>query len=126
MIAGGAEATITRVAIGGFSAMFALSRRNDEPERASRPWDKGRDGFVCGEGAGTLILESLTHAKARGAKILAEVVGYGASCDAFHITKTEPQGIGACKAMELALREAKLSPEQIELRERSRYLDPSW
>lgn len=114
MIAGGAEATITRVAIGGFSAMFALSRRNDEPHRASRPWDKGRDGFVCGEGAGTLILESLTHAKARGAKILAEVVGYGASCDAFHITKTEPQGIGACKAMELALREAKLSPEQID------------
>lgn len=114
MIAGGAEATITRVAIGGFSAMFALSRRNDAPERASRPWDKGRDGFVCGEGAGTLILESLTHAKARGAKILAEVIGYGASCDAFHITKTEPQGIGACKAMELALREAKLSPEQID------------
>lgn len=114
MVAGGAEATITRVAIGGFSAMFALSRRNDEPERASRPWDKGRDGFVCGEGASTLILESLSHAKARGAKILAEVVGYGASCDAFHITKTAPEGVGACRAMELCLREAGIPPEKVD------------
>jgi 3-oxoacyl-[acyl-carrier-protein] synthase II len=114
MIAGGAEATITRVAIGGFSAMFALSRRNDDPTRASRPWDRDRDGFVCGEGAGTFVLESLTHAKARGAKILAEVIGYGASCDAFHITKPVPEGIGARRAMELALREAKLTPELLD------------
>lgn len=114
MVAGGAEATITRVAIGGFSAMFALSRRNDDPERASRPWDKARDGFVCGEGASTLILESLSHAQARGAKILAEVIGYGASCDAFHITKTAPEGVGACKAMELCLREGRISPEQVD------------
>jgi 3-oxoacyl-[acyl-carrier-protein] synthase II len=114
MIAGGAEATITPVAIGGFGAMFALSRRNNEPERASRPWDKGRDGFVCGEGAATLVLESLSHAKARGAKILAEVVGYGASCDAFHITKPAPEAYGARRAMELCLREAKISPDQVD------------
>jgi 3-oxoacyl-[acyl-carrier-protein] synthase II len=114
MIAGGAEATITPIGIAGFSAMFALSRRNEEPERASRPWDKGRDGFVCGEGAGTLILESLTRAKKRGAKILAEVIGFGASSDAHHITKPAPDGAGAVRAMQSALADAKLSPEQIE------------
>jgi 3-oxoacyl-[acyl-carrier-protein] synthase II len=114
MVAGGAEATITPIGIAGFSAMFALSRRNDEPQRASRPWDRGRDGFLCGEGAGTLILESLTHAKKRGAKILAEVTGYGASCDAYHITKPAPEGAGAIRAMQLALAGAKLNPGQVD------------
>ena len=114
MVAGGAEATITPIGIAGFSAMFALSRRNDEPERASRPWDRGRDGFVCGEGAGTLILESLTRAKKRGAHILAEVTGAAATSDAYHITKPAPGGAGAVRAMRLALEDAKLDPAQIE------------
>jgi 3-oxoacyl-[acyl-carrier-protein] synthase II len=114
ILAGGAEATITGLGIGGFSAMFALSRRNEEPTRASRPWDKGRDGFVCGEGAGSLLLESLSHAKKRGAKIYAEVTGYGASCDAYHITKPAPDGAGATRAMKMALDDARLSPEAID------------
>jgi len=114
MVAGGAEATVSPVAIAGFGAMFALSRRNDEPTRASRPWDLGRDGFVCGEGSATLILESLAHAKKRGAKILGEIVGYGASCDAYHITKPVPEGVGAVRAMQLALRDAKLDPSVID------------
>ena len=114
MLSGGAEATITGLGIGGFSAMFALSRRNEEPQRASRPWDRGRDGFVCAEGAGTLLLESLSHAKARGAKIYAEIVGYGASCDAYHITKPAPEGEGAQRAMRLALADAKLAPAEID------------
>lgn len=114
MIAGGAEATITRVAVGGFAAMFALSRRNDDPATASRPWDKDRDGFVCAEGAASFVLESLSHARARGAHILAELVGYGATCDAYHIAKTEPEGIGAINAMKRALRDAKLNPEQVD------------
>jgi 3-oxoacyl-[acyl-carrier-protein] synthase II len=114
MVAGGAEATITPIGIGGFSAMFALSRRNDEPERASRPWDRGRDGFVCGEGAGTLVLETLTRAKKRGAKILAEVIGYGTSSDAYHITKPSPNGAGGARAMRLALADAKLAPDAIQ------------
>jgi 3-oxoacyl-[acyl-carrier-protein] synthase II len=114
MVAGGAEATISPVGIAGFSAMFALSRRNDEPERASRPWDVGRDGFLCGEGAGTLILESLSHARRRGARILAEVIGYDATSDAHHITKPAPDGEGAVRAMQLALRDAHLAPDQID------------
>ena len=114
MIAGGAEATISPIGIAGFSAMFALSRRNDEPQRASRPWDKGRDGFVCGEGAGTLVLESLTRAKQRGAKILAEIIGFGATSDAYHITKPAPDGAGAVRAMQNALADAKLQPERID------------
>jgi len=114
MIAGGAEATITPIGISGFSAMFALSRRNDDPKRASRPWDTGRDGFVCGEGAGTLVLESLTRAKARGAKILGEVVGFGATSDAYHITKPAPDGAGGARAMKQALADAKLSPGDID------------
>ncbi|HEY8943168.1 MAG TPA: beta-ketoacyl-ACP synthase II [Polyangiaceae bacterium] len=114
MIAGGAEATITPIGIGGFSAMFALSRRNEEPTRASRPWDKGRDGFVCGEGAGTLILESLTRAKKRGARILAELVGYAATSDAHHITKPSPNGVGGARAMRLALKDARLAPDRID------------
>jgi 3-oxoacyl-[acyl-carrier-protein] synthase II len=113
-VAGGAEATITSIGIAGFSAMFALSRRNDEPQRASRPWDRDRDGFLCGEGAGTLILESLSHAKRRGARILAEVTGYAASCDAYHITKPIPGGLGAVRAMRLALEDAKLNAEQVD------------
>ncbi len=114
MVAGGAEATITPIGIAGFSSMFALSRRNDAPEKASRPWDRGRDGFLCGEGAGTVILESLTHAKKRGARILAEVTGYGATCDAYHITKPAPDGAGATRAMQLALASAKMSPGQVD------------
>jgi 3-oxoacyl-[acyl-carrier-protein] synthase II len=114
MLAGGAEGAVTGLGIGGFGAMFALSRRNDEPTRASRPWDKGRDGFVCGEGAGSLLLESLPHAKARGAKIYAEVVGYGASCDAYHITKPAPNGEGAQRSMRMALEDASLDPSQID------------
>jgi len=114
MLAGGAEATITRIGIAGFSAMFALSRRNDDPEHASRPWDRGRDGFVCGEGGATLVLESLTHAKARGAKILAEIKGYGTTSDAYHITKPVPNGIGAKSAMKQALKDANLTPDAID------------
>jgi 3-oxoacyl-[acyl-carrier-protein] synthase II len=114
MVAGGAEATISPIGIAGFSAMFALSRRNDDPETASRPWDKGRDGFVCGEGAGTLVLETLTRAKRRGAKILAEVAGYAATSDAFHITKPAPNGAGGARAMRLALKDARMNPEDIE------------
>jgi 3-oxoacyl-[acyl-carrier-protein] synthase II len=114
MVAGGAEATISPIGIAGFSAMFALSRRNDDPETASRPWDKGRDGFVCGEGAGTLVLETLTRAKKRGAKILAEVAGYAATSDAFHITKPAPNGAGGARAMRLALKDARMNPEDIE------------
>ncbi len=114
MIAGGAEATITRIGIAGFSAMFALSRRNDAPERASRPWDRGRDGFVCGEGGATLVLESLTHARARGARILAEIVGYGTTSDAYHITKPVPDGEGAKRAMRLALDDARLAESKID------------
>lgn len=114
MIAGGAEATITPVGMSGFTNMFALSRRNDDPQRASRPWDKHRDGFVCGEGAGTLVLESLTRARRRGARILAEIVGYGASSDSYHITKPGPGGEGGARAMRLALKDAALLPEQID------------
>jgi 3-oxoacyl-[acyl-carrier-protein] synthase II len=114
IVAGGAEATISPVGISGFSAMYALSRRNSEPERASRPWDKGRDGFVCGEGAGTLVLESLSFARQRGAKILAEVKGYAATSDAYHITKPAPDGEGATRAMRLALEDAKLNPTDID------------
>jgi 3-oxoacyl-[acyl-carrier-protein] synthase II len=114
MIAGGAEAAVCGFGIGGFGAMFALSRRNAEPERASRPWDRGRDGFVCGEGAGTLLLESLDHARARGAKIYAELTGYGATCDAYHITKPAPGGEGAGRAMKMALKDASLNPEELD------------
>lgn len=111
MVAGGAEATVTPIGIGGFQAMFALSRRNDAPERASRPFDKGRDGFVCGEGSGILVLESLSHARARGARIYGELLGYGASSDAKHITQPDPNG--PQRAMRMALRDAGLNPDQI-------------
>jgi 3-oxoacyl-[acyl-carrier-protein] synthase II len=114
MVAGGAEATITPVGISGFEAMFALSKRNDDPKRASRPFDKGRDGFVCGEGSGVLILESLTRAKKRGARIYAEITGYGASSDAHHLTQPAPNGEGAQRSMRMALADANLAPEAIE------------
>jgi 3-oxoacyl-[acyl-carrier-protein] synthase II len=114
MLVGGAESTITGLGVGGFCAMYALSRRNDEPGRASRPFDRGRDGFVIGEGAGTLILESLTRARRRGARIYAEVTGYGATSDGYHITQPPPDGEGAQRAMRMALADAKLAPTDIE------------
>jgi 3-oxoacyl-[acyl-carrier-protein] synthase II len=114
MICGGTEACITPMGIGGFAAMRALSTRNDEPERASRPWDRDRDGFVVGEGAGILVLEDLEFAQRRGAKILAEVVGYGMSADAFHVTSPPDDGDGAFRVMRNALRDAKLEPEHID------------
>jgi 3-oxoacyl-[acyl-carrier-protein] synthase II len=113
-LAGGAEACVTGLGIAGFSAMFALSRRNDDPAGASRPWDRGRDGFVVAEGAATLLLESLPHARKRGARIYAEVTGYGATCDAHHITKPEPSGRGALGAMRMALESAGLGPTDID------------
>jgi 3-oxoacyl-[acyl-carrier-protein] synthase II len=113
MIAGGSEAAITPMGIGGFAAMRALSTRNDDPEHASRPWDVERDGFVCGEGAGILILEDLEFAKRRGAPIIAEIVGYGMSGDAYHITQPAPEHEGAFRVMKNALRDAKLQPSDI-------------
>jgi 3-oxoacyl-[acyl-carrier-protein] synthase II len=113
MIAGGTEAAITPMGVGGFAAMRALSTRNDAPEKASRPWDADRDGFVIGEGAGILILEELEFARSRGANIIAEVVGYGMSGDAFHITQPAANGDGAYRVMLNTLKDAKLQPEQI-------------
>ncbi len=113
MICGGAEATITPMGVGGFAAMKALSTRNDDPARASRPWDAGRDGFVVGEGAGIVILESLEHAQKRNAPIFAEIVGYGMSGDAYHITQPEENGSGAYRVMMAAIKDAKLSPDDI-------------
>jgi len=106
MIAGGSEAAVTRLSIGGFAAMRALSTRNDDPQAASRPFDKDRDGFVLGEGAGILILEELEFAKARGAKILGEIIGYGMSSDAYHMTGIAPEGAGAQRSMRAALRDS--------------------
>jgi 3-oxoacyl-[acyl-carrier-protein] synthase II len=114
MICGGAEACITPLGVGGFAAMRALSQRNDEPQRASRPWDKHRDGFVIGEGAGILILEELEFAKRRGAPIVAELVGYGMSADAFHITSPAEDGDGAFRVMRNAMRDAGVQPGQIQ------------
>ncbi|MGA8939183.1 MAG: beta-ketoacyl-ACP synthase II [Acidobacteriaceae bacterium] len=114
MIAGGAEAAITPLSVGGFAAMKALSTRNDDPTHACRPFDKDRDGFVCGEGAGILILEELSFAQARGAHILAEVIGYGMSGDAFHMTGMAPEGDGCRRAMQAALRVAGITPDKID------------
>jgi 3-oxoacyl-[acyl-carrier-protein] synthase II len=114
MIAGGAEAAITAMGVGGFAAMKALSTRNDEPHRASRPFDAQRDGFVVGEGSGVLILESLEHAQRRGARIVAELVGYGMSGDAFHITQPAENGDGAYRVSMATLKDAKISPDQVD------------
>ena len=114
MIAGGAEAAITPLSVGGFAAMKALSTRNDDPTHACRPFDKDRDGFVCGEGAGILILEELELAQARGAHILAEIIGYGMSGDAFHMTGMAPEGEGCRRAMNAALKVAGISPDKID------------
>jgi len=114
MIAGGSEAAITPMSIGGFAALRALSTRNDEPARASRPFDRDRDGFIIGEGAGVLILEELEHARARGARIYAEMVGYGVSADAHHITAPSEDGDGAVRAMAMALRKAGVEPSAVD------------
>lgn len=114
MIAGGSESTISELGVGGFCAMRALSTRNDEPQSASRPWDRGRDGFVIGEGAGILVLEELEHAKARGARIYCELAGYGMSSDAHHITAPPEDGDGARRSMLMALKNAKLNADEID------------
>ena len=114
IVAGGAEAAICECGVGGFNAMHALSTRNDDPERASRPFSASRDGFIMGEGAGCLILEELEHAKARGAKIYAEMVGEGASADAYHITASHPEGLGAKLVMLNALADAGMKPEEVD------------
>lgn len=113
-VAGGAEAAVTPLGVAGFAAMRALSRRNEAPEKASRPWDVDRDGFVIAEGAGLVFLEEREHAIRRGANIYAEIVGYGASADAHHLTQPAPEGEGAQRAMQAALADARLTPEQID------------
>lgn len=113
-VAGGSEAVITPLGVGGFAAMRALSRRNDEPARASRPWDVDRDGFVIAEGAALLFLEELESAQRRGAKVYAEVVGYGASADAYHLTQPAPEGEGAQRAMQSALQDAQIAPHEVD------------
>ncbi|HET6934894.1 MAG TPA: beta-ketoacyl-ACP synthase II [Candidatus Angelobacter sp.] len=114
MIAGGSEAAITPMGVGGFAAMRALSTRNDAPEKASRPWDSGRDGFVIGEGAGIVILEELEHARKRGAPIFAEIIGYGMSADAYHITQPAEEGEGGYRVMMNAIHDAKISPNDVD------------
>jgi len=113
-LAGGSEASIVAIGLAGFSAMRALSMRNDEPERASRPFDRDRDGFVIGEGAGIVVVEELEHAKARGAKIYCELTGYGLSSDAYHMTAPPPDGKGAVRAMQLALNHARVPPDEVD------------
>ena len=113
-LAGGAEASIVEIGVAGFSAMKALSTRNDEPERASRPFDRDRDGFVMSEGSGVVVVEELEHARARGAKIYCEITGYGISADAYHMTAPPPDGEGAARAMQLALEHARILPEQVD------------
>jgi 3-oxoacyl-[acyl-carrier-protein] synthase II len=113
-LAGGSEASVVEIGLAGFSAMRALSTRNDEPERASRPFDRDRDGFVVSEGAGIVVVEELEHAKARGARIYCEITGYGLSADAYHMTAPPPDGEGAARAMQLALDHARLSPDQVD------------
>lgn len=113
-VTGGSESPITQASIGGFNALKAMSTRNESPETASRPFDVSRDGFIMGEGAGTLILEEYEHAKKRGAKIYAEIVGCSMTADAYHMTATHPEGIGATRAMQNALNEAKINPEEVD------------
>lgn len=114
IVTGGTEAPIIPLAMAGFCAMKAMSNRNEEPAKASRPFDKERDGFVMGEGAGILIFESLEHAQSRGAHIYAEVAGYGVTCDAYHITATDPEGVGPSRAMEKAIKDAGLTPREVD------------
>ena len=114
MVAGGAEASVLPMGIAGFSNMKALSTRNDAPEKASRPWDRDRDGFVMGEGAGVVVLEELEHAKKRGARIYAELVGYGVSGDAYHLSAPHPEGEGAAAAMAMSLKHARISPAEVQ------------
>lgn len=111
---GGAEASVTPLAVAGFCSMKALSTRNDEPQKACRPFDSQRDGFIMAEGAGVLVLEELEHAKTRGAKIYAEMIGYGATCDAFHITAPAEKGEGGARAMKMALHDAGIAPEKVD------------
>jgi 3-oxoacyl-[acyl-carrier-protein] synthase II len=113
-LAGGSEASIVTVGMASFASMKALSTRNDDPHAASRPWDRDRDGFVMGEGAGVVVVEELEHAKARGAKIYCELTGYGLSADAFHMTAPPPDGEGAVRAMEMALKHARITPDQVD------------
>jgi len=115
ILAGGAEAAITQVAVAGFGAMKALSTRNDDPSHASRPFDRDRDGFVMGEGAGVLVFEELEHARRRGARIFAEIKGFGSTCDAYHITAPDPDGSGPAKAMLLAVKRAGWKPTEVDL-----------
>jgi 3-oxoacyl-[acyl-carrier-protein] synthase II len=114
MICGGTESCITYLGVGGFCALKALSARNDEPEKASRPFDRERDGIVIAEGAGVVVLETLEHARKRNAKIYAEMAGYGMSCDAYHITAPDPEGDGAARAMTEALKDAETKPEDVD------------
>jgi len=114
MVSGGTESCIVATGVGGFCALKALSKRNDAPEKASRPFDRERDGFVIAEGCGIAVMETLEHAKKRGAHILAEIVGYGMTCDAYHMTAPDPEGDGAMRAMKFALRDAKLNPEDVD------------
>ncbi len=126
MIAGGAEMATTPLGVGGFCAARALSERNDAPEKASRPWDKDRDGFVLGEGAGVLVLEEYEHAKQRGAKIYAELIGFGMSGDAYHMTSPPDDGDGARRCMTNSLKDAGVSARPGGLHQRPRHLDAAW
>ena len=121
MISGGSEAALTHIGLSAFAAMRALSERNDEPTRASRPFDRDRDGFVLSEGAGLLVLEELEHAKARGAHIYGEMYGYGSSCDGSHITAPDKDGVGAAYAMERAIKDARINPDRHRLHQRPRH-----
>ncbi|MBN2831031.1 MAG: beta-ketoacyl-ACP synthase II [Candidatus Omnitrophica bacterium] len=114
IISGGAEGCIVPTALGGFCALKALSKRNNEPKKASRPFDRDRDGFIMAEGCGLVVMETLEHAKKRGAQIIAEIVGFGMTCDAYHITAPDPEGEGAARAMSLALADAKINPEEVD------------
>ena len=123
MIAGGSEAAITPMGVGGFGAMRALSTRNDEPERASRPFDRDRDGFIIGEGAGVVILEELERARRRGVPIYAEIVGYGMSADAYHMTAPAEDADGAVRVMQAAVQQAGVDPSVVGLCQRARHID---